>query len=135
MSASDCILIRNGRIVDPASGRDEIGDIAVADGKIVPALSAEQAARARVIDASGTVVAPGFVDLNAHIYQPGKTARETFASGTAAAAAGGFTTLVCTPDENICIDNAGTVRLIRESCPPATSRSAEKANRSLPSAR
>ena len=68
MSASDCILIRNGRIVDPASGRDEIGDIAVADGKIVPALSAEQAARARVIDAAGTVVAPGFVDLNAHIY-------------------------------------------------------------------
>lgn len=114
MSASDCILIRNGRIVDPASGRDEIGDIAVADGKIVSALSAEQAARARVVDAAGTVVAPGFVDLNAHIYQPGKTARETFASGTAAAAAGGFTTLVCTPDENICIDNAGTVRLIRE---------------------
>lgn len=114
MSHSDFILIRNGRIIDPANNRDEIGDLAVADGKIVAALTPEQAAQARVIDARGNVVAPGFVDLNAHLYQPGKTARETFASGTAAAAAGGFTTVVCTPDDKICIDNAGTVRLVKE---------------------
>lgn len=114
MSHPDCILIRNGRVIDPASGRDEIGDLAVADGKIVSALTPEQAERARVIDATGKVIAPGFVDLNAHLYQPGKTARETFASGTAAAAAGGFTTVVCTPDDKICIDNAGTVRLVKE---------------------
>lgn len=114
MSHSDFILVRNGLIIDPANGREERGDLAVADGKIVAALTPEQAARARVIDARGNVVAPGFVDLNAHLYQPGKTARETFASGTAAAAAGGFTTVVCTPDDKICVDNAGTVRLVKE---------------------
>lgn len=114
MSKPDFILIKNGTVVDPANGRDAVGDVAVAFGKIVPALTPEQAASAKIIDASGKIVAPGFVDLNAHLYQPGKTERETFASGTAAAAAGGWTTVVCTPDEKICIDNAGTVRLVKE---------------------
>lgn len=114
MSQAQFILIKNGLIVDPANGREARGELAVADGKIVPALTPEQAAQAKIIDAGGKVVCPGLVDLNAHLYQPGKTARETFASGTAAAAAGGFTTIVCTPDDKICIDNAGTVRLIKE---------------------
>ena len=114
MSADSYVLIKNGLVIDPANGRESVGDVAVADGKIVPELSPEQRERARVIDATGKVVAPGFVDLNAHLYQPGKTARETFASGTAAAAAGGFTTVVCTPDEKIVVDNAGTVRLVKE---------------------
>jgi len=111
---TDFILIKNGRIIDPANGTDKVGNVAVANGKIVATLTPEQESQARVIDASGKIVAPGFVDLNAHLYQPGKTARETFASGTTAAAAGGFTTVVCSPDEKICIDNAGTVRLIKE---------------------
>lgn len=114
MSTPDFILIKNGTVIDPANAKNAVGDVAVAFGKIVSGLTPEQAAAARVIDAAGKIVAPGFVDLNAHIYQPGKTARETFASGTAAAAAGGWTTLVCTPDEKICIDNAGTVRLVKE---------------------
>lgn len=114
MKHPDFILIKNGLIIDPANSVEAVGDLAVAYGKIVPALTPEQEARACIIDASGKTVAPGLVDLNAHIYQPGKTARETFASGTAAAAAGGFTTVVCTPDENICVDNAGTVRLVKE---------------------
>ena len=114
MKHPDFILVKNGLIIDPANARESVGDLAIAHGKIVPALTPEQEFQARIIDATGKVVAPGLVDLNAHIYQPGKTARETFASGTAAAAAGGFTTIVCTPDENICIDNAGTVRLVKE---------------------
>lgn len=114
MSTPDFILIKNGTVIDPANAKNAVGDVAVAFGKIVSGLTPAQAAAARVIDAAGKIVAPGFVDLNAHIYQPGKTARETFASGTAAAAAGGWTTLVCTPDEKICIDNAGTVRLVKE---------------------
>ncbi|MBQ6705206.1 MAG: dihydroorotase [Opitutales bacterium] len=114
MTHPDFILIKNGLIIDPANGREAVGELAVAHGKIVPALTPEQEAQACIIDATGKVVSPGLVDLNAHIYQPGKTARETFASGTAAAAAGGFTTIVCTPDEKICIDNAGTVRLVKE---------------------
>ena len=114
MTHPDFILIKNGLIIDPANGRETVGDLAVAHGKIVPALTPEQEVQACIIDAAGKVVSPGLVDLNAHIYQPGKTARETFASGTTAAATGGFTTIVCTPDEKICIDNAGTVRLVKE---------------------
>lgn len=114
MSTDFYVLIKNGLVVDPANGRESVGEIAVANGKIVSALTPEQAAQAQIIDASGKVVAPGLVDLNAHLYQPGKTARETIASGTAAAAAGGFTTVLCTPDEKIVCDNAGTVRLVKE---------------------
>lgn len=114
MSTAFYVLIKNGLVIDPANGREGIGEIAIANGKIVSALTPEQLQQAQIIDAAGCVVAPGFVDLNAHLYQPGKTARETIASGTAAAAAGGFTTVVCTPDEKITCDNAGTVRLVRE---------------------
>ena len=114
MSADFYVLIKNGLVIDPANGRESVGDVAIANGKIVSELTPEQAAEAQIIDASGKVVAPGFVDLNAHLYQPGKTARETIASGTAAAAAGGFTTVLCTPDEKIICDNAGTVRLVRD---------------------
>ena len=114
MSADFYVLIKNGLVIDPANGRESVGDVAIANGKIVSELTPEQAAEAQIIDASGKVVAPGFVDLNAHLYQPGKTARETIASGTAAAAAGGFTTVLCTPDEKIVCDNAGTVRLVRD---------------------
>ena len=114
MSADFYVLIKNGLVIDPANGRESVGDVAIANGKIVSELTPEQAAEAQIIDASGKVVAPGFVDLNAHLYQPGKTARETIASGTAAAAAGGFTTVLCTPDEKIICDNAGTVRLVKE---------------------
>ena len=109
------LIIKNGRVIDPANGRDEArGNVFVADGLIVEKLSPAQEAEAETIDAAGKIVCPGFVDLNAHLYQPGKTSRETIASGTAAAAAGGFTTVVCTPDEKIVVDNAGTVRLVKE---------------------
>ncbi|MCD8283627.1 MAG: dihydroorotase [Opitutae bacterium] len=113
--SSKILWVKNGHVIDPANGRDEVGGSVFAiDGVIVAKLTPEQEAAAEVIDARGCVVCPGFVDLNAHLYQPGKTARETFESGTKAAAAGGFTTVVCTPDDGIVIDNAGTVRLVKE---------------------
>ncbi len=112
---SNILWIKNGHVVDPANGRDEVGgNVFAVDGKIVEKLSPEQETVAEVIDACGRVVCPGFIDLNAHLYQPGKTARETIESGTKAAAAGGFTTVVCTPDEGTVVDNAGTVRLVKE---------------------
>lgn len=112
---SKILEIKNGRVIDPANGRDEKGaSVFIADGIIVESLTDEQKSRAEIFDAAGAVVCPGFVDLNAHLYQPGKTVRETIASGTLAAAHGGVTTVVCTPDEGTVVDNAGTIRLVKE---------------------
>lgn len=111
---SSCLWIRNGRVIDPANRRDAIGDVLVRDGVLVETLSESERAAATVIDAAGRVVAPGFVDLHAHLREPGGSARESIATGTRAAAVGGFTTVVCMPDTNPPADNAGTVRLIRE---------------------
>lgn len=111
---SSCLWIRNGRVIDPANRRDAIGDVFVRDGVLVETLSDAERAGATIIDAVGRIVAPGFVDLHAHLREPGGASRETIATGTRAAAAGGFTTVVCMPDTNPPADNAGTVRLIRE---------------------
>ena len=113
--SSNILEIKNGRVIDPANNRDESGaSIFVVDGIIVEKLTDEQKQAAKIIDAHGAVVCPGFVDLNAHLYQPGKTARETLETGTQAAAHGGVTTVVCTPDEGTVVDNSGTIRLVKE---------------------
>lgn len=111
---NNILWIKNGHVLDPVSRRDEKGDVFAVDGVLVESLGAEQRKSARVIDASGLVVAPGFVDLHARLCEPGETARETIASGTRAAAAGGFTTVVCMPDTKPPVDNVGTVQLIKD---------------------
>ena len=82
---SSCLWIRNGRVIDPASGRDAAGDVFARDGVFVENLTAAEQASATVIDAAGKVVAPGFVDLHAHLREPGASSRETIATGTRAA--------------------------------------------------
>lgn len=109
-----CLWIRNGRVIDPANQRDAIGDVYARAGVLVDALTDSEKATARVIDATGLVVSPGFVDLHAHLREPGGSARESIATGTRAAAAGGFTTVVAMPDTNPPCDNAGTVQLIKD---------------------
>ena len=111
---SSSLWIKNGRIIDPATNRDGAGDVFVSDGQFVPTLTAAQKREARIIDASGLVVAPGFVDLHTRFGEPGNTARETIASGSRAAAAGGYTTVVIMPDTTPPADNVGVVRLVRE---------------------
>jgi dihydroorotase len=111
---SSSLWIKNGRVIDPAAGRDSTGDVFVNDGLFVDSLTESQKRTARVIDASGLVVAPGFVDLHARLGEPGNTARETIASGSRAAAAGGFTTVVAMPDTSPPTDNVGVVRHTRE---------------------
>lgn len=111
---SSCLWIRNGRVIDPANRRDGVGDVFVRDGVIVETLTGAERDAACVIDATGKVVSPGFVDLHAHLREPGGTARETIASGTRAAAVGGFTTVVMMPDTNPPCDNAGTVQLVKD---------------------
>ncbi|WP_438482770.1 dihydroorotase [Oleiharenicola lentus] len=106
------LWIQNGRVIDPASKRDAVGDVFIADGKFVSSLSAKQKKSAKKIDAKGLVVAPGLVDIHVHFREPGQTHKETILTGSQAAAAGGFTTVVCMPNTSPVADNAGTIQLI-----------------------
>ena len=90
------LLVRNGRVVDPANGIDGIQDVYVEDGRIVRVGRALPApAGVEIVDASGQVVCPGFIDIHVHLREPGFEYKETIASGTRAAAAGGFTAVCC----------------------------------------
>ncbi|MBK6717967.1 MAG: dihydroorotase [Burkholderiales bacterium] len=108
------ILIKNGRVVDPASGRDERADIAIAAGRIltIGAVSSDFHAN-RVIDASGCVVAPGLVDLAARLREPGHEHEGMLESELNAAAAGGVTSLVCPPDTDPTLDEPGLVEMLK----------------------
>ncbi len=108
------LWIRNARVIDPASKRDETGDLFVQDGKIVPSLPVAARKRARKIEARGLVACPGLVDIHVHFREPGQTHKETIATGSRAAAAGGFTTVVCMPNTSPVADNAGTIQYIRD---------------------
>jgi dihydroorotase len=108
------ILIRNGRLIDPASGRDETGDLAIAAGRIVGLgrVSADFHAN-RTLDASGLVVAPGLVDLAARLREPGHEHEGMLESEMAAAVAGGVTSLVCPPDTDPPLDEPGLVEMLK----------------------
>jgi dihydroorotase len=108
------ILIQNGRVVDPASGFDQIADVAVADGRIVGIGAAPVGFEPdRRIDASGLVVAPGLVDLSARLGEPGHEHEGLLESELAAAVAGGVTSLVCPPDTDPVLDEPGLVEMLR----------------------
>jgi dihydroorotase len=104
------VNIRGGRIIDPVSGRDETGDVFIADGKFVTA----PAAGAVEIDARGLVVCPGFIDMHVHLREPGHGAKETIETGTKAAAAGGFTSVVAMPNTNPVADHPGIIAWMEE---------------------
>ena len=111
---SHLLWIKNGRVIDPANQRDAVGDIFAVDGKIVDSLSDADKATATVVDAKGLVVAPGLVDIHVHFRDPGQTHKEDIRSGSEAAAAGGFTTVVCMPNTSPVCDNAGTIQRIMD---------------------
>ena len=95
------VWIRGGRVLDPASGRDSRADVLIEDGRIAAVEDAlEAVADAEEVDAHGLWVAPGFVDLHAHLREPGQEYKEDIASGGRAAAAGGFTTVCCMANTN-----------------------------------
>jgi dihydroorotase len=108
------ILIKGGRVIDPASGHDAIGDLAIAAGRIV-ALGRVSAGfePERTIDASGFVVAPGLVDLAARLREPGHEHEGMLESEMAAAVAGGVTSLVCPPDTSPVLDEPGLVQMLK----------------------
>ncbi len=107
--------ITGGRIIDPANGRDEIGDLWIEDGVIVDS-SQIQNPKSEIdeIDAQGLVVAPGLIDLHVHFREPGQSHKETIGTGSEAAARGGFTSVVCMPNTNPPADNPATIRWIHE---------------------
>jgi dihydroorotase len=106
------LWISRARVIDPASRRDGLGDVFVRDGRIVASLSAAERKRAKKVDGHGLVAAPGLVDIHVHFREPGQTHKETIATGSRAAAAGGFTTVVCMPNTAPPGDNAGTIQFI-----------------------
>jgi dihydroorotase len=108
------LWIANARVIDPASGRDEVGNLFIDDGKIVASLSAEKKKRAKKIDARGLVACPGLVDIHVHFREPGQTHKETILTGSQAAAAGGFTTVVCMPNTSPVADTAGMIQYIND---------------------
>ena len=108
------LWIRNARVIDPAAKRDAVGDLFVVDGLIVDSLPPAARKRARKIDATGQVACPGLVDIHVHFREPGQTHKETMATGSQAAAAGGFTTVVCMPNTSPVADNAGTIQLMKD---------------------
>src|SRR5436190_16172995 len=113
----NALLLTAGRIIDPANKLDVPADLLILDGKIAAIgkdASAKAPAEAERIDAAGMIVCPGLIDLHVHLREPGQTAKENIASGTAAAARGGFTSVVCMPNTVPAIDVAGTVALIRD---------------------
>ena len=119
MSYPRPVLVKGGRIVDPAQGMDERGDLLIRDG-VVAVIQTEIASPdgARVIDAAGLVVCPGFIDLHCHLREPGFEYKETIATGTRAAARGGFTTVCAMPNTDPVMDSRAVVdfvlRLARE---------------------
>ena len=116
------IIIRGGRIIDPANKRDEIADLYIVDGKIVGSKSeireefTRRGGKSEIeeIDARGLIVAPGLIDIHVHLREPGFGHKETIESGGRAAAAGGFTTIVCMPNTSPTADNPSTIAWIKD---------------------
>jgi dihydroorotase len=114
-SPMNSLLLTGGRVIDPANNFDSLAEVLILNGKI-SAVGKKLSAPAGVetFDATGKIVSPGLIDLHVHFREPGQTAKENIATGTAAAARGGFTSVVCMPNTSPAIDSAGTVALIRE---------------------
>ncbi len=105
------IIIKNGRVIDPAGRRDEIADVAIAKGKIIKVGEVSGSAK-EVIEAKGKIVCPGLIDIHVHCREPGHEEEETIATASAAAVAGGFTTICAMPNTHPPTDNETAVQYV-----------------------
>ena len=108
------LVIKNGRVIDPASQTDRVADVRITEGKIAEVGANLSAPGAEVFDASGMVVSPGFIDMHVHLREPGFEHAETIESGSRAAAAGGFTSICCMPNTKPVNDSATVTSYIVE---------------------
>ncbi len=106
------LLIKNGRVIDPASNLDQICDVLIEDGKIVKVGGRGQGVGVRIIDAKGMLVLPGLIDMHTHLRDPGRPDKETIATGTRAAALGGFTSVCCMANTEPPADNLAVIKFI-----------------------
>ncbi len=108
-------ILRNGRVIDPANKRDEVADLLIVDGKIAEKSEVSgQKSEIEEIDVEGLIVAPGLIDMHVHLREPGFSHKETIESGARAAAAGGFTTVICMPNTSPAADNPSTIAWIKD---------------------
>ena len=106
-------LIRGGRLVDPRNRRDELADVLIVDGKVAEiGKNLRSANGAEVYDAVGKLVTPGLIDIHVHLREPGQEEKETIATGTAAAAMGGFTAVACMPNTEPALDNVSQIQFV-----------------------
>jgi dihydroorotase len=107
------LLIKNGLVVDPAQGLHEPLDLLIREGRIDTLRADISAAGAEVVDAAGKLVCPGFIDMHVHLREPGQEYKEDIATGTRAAAAGGFASVCCMPNTTPPLDNAALISYVR----------------------
>jgi len=110
------LLIEGGRIIDPSQGIDEIGSLLLTDGKVSWLGRGKETPPQPdydALNAQGLIVCPGFIDLHCHLREPGFEEKETIATGTQAAARGGFTTICCMPNTNPPLDNEASIRYVK----------------------
>src|SRR5208283_3044093 len=100
------IVVKNGRVIDPSSQTDRVADVLIVEGRIAGVAPNLSSPGARIVDATGMVVAPGFIDMHVHLREPGFEHAETIESGSRAAAAGGFTSICCMPNTKPVNDSA-----------------------------
>ena len=105
-------LITGGRVIDPSRDIDEIGDIWLADGKILPPGGESGRAPDIIVNARGKIVSPGLIDIHVHLREPGNEEDETIATGAAAALAGGVTTVCCMPNTIPALDSQGAAEFV-----------------------
>lgn len=109
------ILLKSGRLVDPLSGKDEVTDMHIVDGRIEKVGKNLPGSKStEVVQLKGKIIAPGFMDMHVHLREPGYEHKETILTGCTSAAAGGFTAVCCMPNTNPAIDDESVVRFIRE---------------------
>ncbi len=117
------ILIRGGRVIDPSQQIDEVTNLAIKDGTITAVGAAAPSAADEVIDAGGLIVAPGLIDMHVHLREPGHESSETIETGTAAAAAGGFTAVACMPNTDPPLDSDSAIEFVlRQAARTASTR-------------
>jgi dihydroorotase len=111
---SESLLLKGGRVVDPSRRVDAVMDVLIEDGRIAEVGAKLKTKGAATVDVDGLIVAPGFIDLHTHLREPGREDKETIATGTRAAAIGGFTAVCAMPNTDPVNDNAGITRAIVE---------------------